>query len=110
MSNNIIPDRIPPLVPADSRDLFFKGGTVYDAIHILWKKLQEMIVANNHALDVIDRQLAINDLSAIDAKNNGEYAKKVIKKIAEELKAQLGVELDIDTLAEEDVDDIFNNL
>lgn len=75
MEHGFIKDRIPPLVPATGKEFFdCHRGTTYQAFGILWDKMQYNIGSINHALDVIEDQLARNDLAALEAAANGQAA------------------------------------
>lgn len=83
--NCFIKERIPPLTPATGKEFFdCHRGTTYEAFGILWDKMQLNIGHINHALDVIDEQLAANDLAAIEAMNNGQAAVLMATKAVDE--------------------------
>lgn len=62
-------------MPSTGKEFFdCHRGTTYQAFGILWDKMQYNIGSINHALDVIEDQLARNDLAALEAAANGQAA------------------------------------
>lgn len=76
--------KVPLLCPHSGEEFFNSRGSFYDAVKLLWDKVQLSIININKGLCAIDASLANNEIAAVEAVSAGKKAIAISVKNAED--------------------------